>query len=131
MEKIVTKLLMNEKIAKAQKEIDDKKKYVENGKMRQHYHLMPQCGWMNDPNGLIYFKGQYHVFYQTNPYSGFWDSMHWGHAVSKDLLHWERYEGNPVMKVNRKSWDERFVSDPYIVKDGDIWVNFYFGYGKI
>ena len=89
MEKIVTKLLMNEKIAKAQKEIDDKKKYVENGKMRQHYHLMPQCGWMNDPNGLIYFKGQYHVFYQTNPYSGFWDSMHWGHAVSKDLLHWE------------------------------------------
>ena len=57
--------------------------------MRQHYHLMPQCGWMNDPNGLIYFKGQYHVFYQTNPYSGFWDSMHWGHAVSKDLLHWE------------------------------------------
>ena len=85
----MTKLLMNEKIAKAQKEINDKKKYVENGKMRQHYHLMPQCGWMNDPNGLIYFKGQYHVFYQTNPYSGFWDSMHWGHAVSKDLLHWE------------------------------------------
>ena len=51
MEKIVTKLLMNEKIAKAQKEIDDKKMYVENGKMRQHYHLMPQCGWMNDPFG--------------------------------------------------------------------------------
>ena len=54
-----------------------------------------------------------------------------GVATSKDLLHWERYEGNPVMKVNRESWDERFVSDPYIVKDGDIWVNFYFGYGKI
>ena len=85
----MTRLLMNQRIAKAQKEIDSKKSYVENGKMRQHYHLMPQCGWMNDPNGLIFFKGQYHVFYQTNPYSGFWDSMHWGHAVSTDLIHWE------------------------------------------
>ncbi len=45
---------------------------VQNGKMRQHYHFMPQSGWMNDPNGLIFFNGQYHVFYQTNPYNGFW-----------------------------------------------------------
>lgn len=54
-----------------------------------------------------------------------------GVAMSKDLQHWERYKENPVLKVNRESWDSRFVSDPYIVKDGDTWVNFFFGYGKM
>ena len=44
---------------------------------------------MNDPNGVIYYKGKYHFFYQYNPYHGFWENMHWGHAVSEDMLHWE------------------------------------------
>ena len=85
----MNKILMRQRIENAQKEIDSKKMIVQNGKMRQHYHFMPQSGWMNDPNGLIFFNGQYHVFYQTNPYNGFWDCMHWGHAVSKDFVHWE------------------------------------------
>ena len=59
------------------------------GKMRQHYHFMAQSGWLNDPNGLIYFRGKYHFFFQCNPYGGFWDCMYWGHAVSEDMLHWE------------------------------------------
>jgi len=81
--------LMLEKIGKAQQEIERKRDTVANGKMRQHYHFMPQTGWLNDPNGLIWFKGQYHYFFQHNPYYGFWDYMHWGHAVSCDLVHWE------------------------------------------
>ena len=81
--------LLKQNITNAQREIDRQKDIVKNGKMRQHYHFMPQTGWLNDPNGLIYFRGKYHFFFQCNPYSGFWDSMHWGHAVSDDMLHWE------------------------------------------
>lgn len=80
---------MQKNIHRAQAETDRKKEEVSRGRMRQEYHFMPQAGWMNDPNGLIFFRGKYHFFYQYNPYGAFWDCMYWGHAVSEDLLHWE------------------------------------------
>ena len=57
---------------------------------RPVFHVTPTVGWLNDPNGFSYYNGQYHLFYQYNPYSTHWDSMHWGHLVSEDMLNWKR-----------------------------------------
>jgi len=78
---------------------------IYNEKYRPQFHFSPRRGWVGDPNGLIYYMGEYHLFYQHNPYGIKWGNMHWGHAVSKDLVHWKEL---PITL-----YPPEFGDDPY------------------
>ena len=62
---------------------------VEEQLYRPNFHFTPKIGWMNDPNGMFYLNGKYHLFYQHYPDDNIWGPMHWGHAISTDLIKWE------------------------------------------
>lgn len=83
---------------------------------RPHIHFSPKEAWMNDPNGMVFYKAQYHLFYQYYPDSTVWGPMHWGHATSKDLVHWQHqpvalypdslgfiFSGSAVVDLNNTS----------------------------
>lgn len=83
------------------KQLKNSVKYLENSfkkseKWNLNYHLTPPTGWLNDPNGLSYFKGEYHIFFQYSPYSAKGALKFWGHYKSKDFINWE-YLGTPII----------------------------------
>lgn len=73
---------------KAEEEITATPLYGET--YRPQFHFTPTKGWTNDPNGMVYYKGEYHLFFQHNPFGTAWGNMTWGHALSKDLVHWQQ-----------------------------------------
>lgn len=89
--------------------------------LRFQYHFEPREGWMNDPNGLIYFKGQYHAFFQHYPHAPKWGQMHWGHAVSRDLIHWEEM---PIALYPDQEYEDDggCFSGSAIEKDGRLYL---------
>ncbi|QJW90334.1 glycoside hydrolase family 32 protein [Spirosoma taeanense] len=83
---------------------------------RPQFHFSPKAHWMNDPNGMVYFKGTYHLFFQYHPNGTTWGPMHWGHTTSKDMVHWQEqpialypdslgtiFSGSAVVDVNNTS----------------------------
>ncbi|WP_347553156.1 glycoside hydrolase family 32 protein (plasmid) [Pseudalkalibacillus hwajinpoensis] len=87
---------------------------------RHHYHIMAPIGWINDPNGFIYYRGEYHLFYQYYPYKAEWGPMHWGHAKSKDLINWETA---PVALAPDQTYDkDGCFSGTAIEKDGEMYL---------
>lgn len=104
MEKMIdmTQSSHQERIEMANRALSDPSLGVKNDRFRLHYHFMPPTGWMNDPNGLIQYRGEYHVFYQHDPYGPQQGPMHWGHAKSRDLIRWEHL---PVALAPSETYD--------------------------
>ncbi|KOB72265.1 Beta-fructofuranosidase 2 [Operophtera brumata] len=91
-----------------------------NPRYRLHYHVIPPVGWMNDPNGFSYYKGEYHIFYQYYPYDSVWGPMHWGHSSSPNLVDWKTL---PTALVP----EEEMCFSGGAVADGDTMILMYTG----
>ncbi len=98
-------------------------------KYRPQFHFTPRRGWNNDPNGMLYYQGEWHLYYQYNPFGTAWGNMHWGHAVSRDLLSWQElpialyqkslgdmaFSGGGVVDFNNTAGFKSGAEDPIVV----------------
>jgi beta-fructofuranosidase len=111
-------------ISNAERELQTKSEDI-NPRWYPRYHLAARAGWINDPNGLVWFDGWYHAFYQHHPYSTQWGPMHWGHARSKDLVRWEHL---PVALAPEGPEDKDGCFSGSAVVDGDTLALIYTGH---
>lgn len=86
---------------------------------RPQYHFSPPSNWTNDPNGLVYYNDEYHLFYQYNPYGDTWGHMTWGHAISRDLLHWENLPTAIQEYIDPASGDSTMIFSGTVVVDNN------------
>ncbi|MFP3126547.1 glycoside hydrolase family 32 protein [Ectobacillus funiculus] len=121
-------MLAVNKLQQAEEALKNAKEKV-NDHYRLGYHIMAPANWINDPNGLVQYKGEYHVFYQHHPYDENWGPMHWGHVKSKDLVHWEHL---PIALAPTEAYDKDGCFSGSAVDDngvltliytGNIWID--------
>lgn len=128
----MTDQAMQINIKKLEKIYERNEEQVRTSRWYPQFHFASRAGWINDPNGLVFFQGEYHLFYQTAPQSLFWSEVSWGHATSADLIHWNHVS---LALAPSESYDDDprggcFSGSP-IVWDDKLWL-FYTGctYGR-
>ncbi|WP_407984333.1 glycoside hydrolase family 32 protein [Priestia abyssalis] len=114
---------LQQQTEKANTAVQEKSKEIRTD-YRLGYHIMAPANWINDPNGLIQYKGEYHVFYQHHPYDENWGPMHWGHVKSKDLVHWEHL---PIALAPTEAYEKDGCFSGSAVDDNGILTLIYTG----
>jgi len=108
---------LNPAIQKAMKSVQEAIAKAESDPDRPRYHFRPPAQWNNDPNGVLFYRGWHHMFYQHNPYDSKWGHMHWGHARSRDLVNWEHLP-IALWPSTEKKEDHVFSGGAAIAADG-------------
>ena len=119
-----------EKIQRVEEHVTQHKAEIALQKSREHYHFQPPVGWMNDPHVLIQFQGKFHLFYQHNLFSGKWDTMHWGHAISVNLLHWKHQAEALAPSEDYDDWEGGGIFTGSAIEHQDELILFYTGCTK-